>query len=400
MPNLPEALGVAVVVHVAVLGVAAAGGDEEDRAVVLPAALEAVEQRTALGVALLKHPARIVDVDVLGIGLVDVDPGHRQAPARLLALAHVELRPILHGEHLQAPALGQLVRMAGQVAVEAGAAARRGILGLVHDSVVLVDGDRLVGEAAGVANRLTLLQLVRTARQGDLEEIAVTLRKALGGIRGTRAADRLLGRDPAAQPVAAPAGAVHDRAVEADVVGHELPAVLVVDQGCGSAPALGVVLGGRIAAHAPLAGQVAVLAVAHEPDLAAAAPRERAHAVQGERRGVAVGHRGAGVAEGHVGEARGQRQHLHAALVGHPRERAIGITAAWMALRGRCVCRAEALERGRAEQATSGHRGPSGDERTTVERVRHAVPPLEIALMVLSILARAYTTNPGRAGPT
>ena len=43
---------------------------------------------------------------------------------------------------------------------------------------------------------------------------------------------------------------------------------------------------------------------------------ERAHAVEGQRRRVAVRHRRARVAERHVAEAGGQREHLHPALVG------------------------------------------------------------------------------------
>ena len=117
----------------------------------------------------------------------------------VLALAHIDLRAPADGEHLEPPSLGQSARVLGQVAVEAGPEPGARIFGLVDHAGALVHRHRLVGEATGVADRPSLLQLARTARQRHLEEVAVALREAHGGA-SVRAADRLLGGDPAARP--------------------------------------------------------------------------------------------------------------------------------------------------------------------------------------------------------
>ena len=200
-------------------------------------------------------------------------------------------------------------------------------------------------------------------------------REALGGRFGLRTADGLLGRDPGALSQPAAAGAVHGRAVEAHEVGHQPAPLLVVDQGGGAAARLGVVLGRGVAPHASLPGDVAVLAVAHQAHVAAAPAAEGGHAVEGQRRGVAVRHRRAAVAEGHVAEAGGKGEHLHAALVLLAAQRAVGMSAALGSGRLGGVAEGQALERSRAEHASSGHRSPPADERPSVQRARHLAPP-------------------------
>ena len=113
LPDLAVALVEAVRVHVAVLDVAAAGGDEEHAAVAPPAALEPVEHAPHRRPALVEDAARVTQVRVRRIGLGDVDPGHRQAPPRLLALARVVVRQARDREDLQPAAGEEIPRIVG-----------------------------------------------------------------------------------------------------------------------------------------------------------------------------------------------------------------------------------------------------------------------------------------------
>src|SRR5215218_5674577 len=133
-PHLAEALLVAVGVDVPVLDVAATGGDEEDRPVVLPAALEPVELRAVLRPALVERAAGVADRGDVRIRIVDVDPLDREPLTAPPALAQIDLRLPGDREHLQAPAGQEVLRVVGDVAVEAGAQSRARILRLVHDA--------------------------------------------------------------------------------------------------------------------------------------------------------------------------------------------------------------------------------------------------------------------------
>jgi hypothetical protein len=120
---------------------------------------------------------------------------------------------------------------------------------------------------------------------------------------------------------------------------------------------------------------IAVLAVADQPhevlgSLAVGpAAGERAHAVERERRRVAVAHRGADVAERDVGEADRQGEHLDPALVGSAAQRAIRPGGAGRGV-GVRAAGDHALERGGAEQAASeGRTAP--EERPSVESGMH-----------------------------
>ena len=227
-------------------------------------------------------------------------------------------------------------------------------------------------EAPRRAQRLRLLQLAGAALDRHLEQVSVALREALPGAGGVGPADGLLAGEPAASSVADAARAVHRSAVEAHEVGHQLALALVVDQGGGSAAPVGVVLRARVAADAPGAGAVAVLAVADQPHQPATPAVERAHPVQCERCGVAVGHRGAGVAERHVAEPRGQREHLDAALIALALKRSIRHRPSAVSAR---VAQGEALQRGQAQQSSPGG-GAAGQERAPIERCRHPAPLL------------------------
>jgi hypothetical protein len=172
------------------------------------------------------------------------------------------------------------------------------------------------------------------------------------------------------------AGAVDDRAVQGHEVLDELPAVLVVDERRRPGPGRRVVRLGAIALDAALhRGRIAVLAVADQPHQVLGAPavdpaaRERAHAVEPERGRIAVRHGRADVAERHVGEADGQREHLDAALVGNAPQRTVRLRARAARVRVRGP-RDHALDRARAEQA-SAERRCAREERPPVETGMH-----------------------------
>ena len=131
----------------------------------------------------------------------------------------------LDGQHLQPAAVleeSDVERIAlGEVAVEPGREAEI-VLGQVHDAVAGIERRRLVGEAAGIGDRLA----IRLAVGRHLEDEAVPLRQRdvrhtgeIGADVG--AVDRLLAGDPAS-PRHPPTAAVHLRAVEAGEAAHDL----------------------------------------------------------------------------------------------------------------------------------------------------------------------------------
>ena len=77
----------------------------------LPQSSEQPSRRSSnalpFSIALARVPALVVDVDLLGIGIVDVHPGDVEAPPELLPLAHVQLRAVAHGQHLESAAARQ-----------------------------------------------------------------------------------------------------------------------------------------------------------------------------------------------------------------------------------------------------------------------------------------------------
>ena len=241
-----------------------------------------------------KVPAGSSSRQILGIGVGDVDPPHRQRPATALALARVVLGRALDAEDLQPAAFAEPVRVAGQEAVEARAAPRARVLRLIDDPAVLVGGERLVHEAAHRPQRLAVAALAAPAPR-HLEHVAVRLGVAPGGVGEVRAEHGLLAGQPAPTVQPEAAGAVDVAARERDEVAHERARARVVVERAGSAARRRVV-GAGIVRHAARAGRVAVLVVADQPHRAARAA-ERGHAVERQRREVAVGHPRGDVAE-------------------------------------------------------------------------------------------------------
>ena len=97
-----------------------------------------------------------------------------------------------------------------------------------------------------------------------------------------------------------------------------------------------------------------------------AAALERAHAVVCERSRVPVRHRRADVAERHIAEAGGKRQHLDAALIGDPPQRSVRLGAG-LSREAHGLSGHEPLERPEAEE-------PSPARHRSVRNVRLSSP--------------------------
>ena len=120
LPDLAVSLAKSVRVGgIAVLDVAAAGCDEEHAAALPPAALEPVELRATLDEALVEGAGRAAVARGDRVGIIDVEPGHRQDEALGLTLARVVLRLAGDAEHLEQTARLEIGRIVRQVAVEA-----------------------------------------------------------------------------------------------------------------------------------------------------------------------------------------------------------------------------------------------------------------------------------------
>ena len=164
-------------------------------------------------------------VVVLDVGLADRHPLDVVGLALALMALEVGVVDADHLEHLQHPAVAEpthLHRVCRRlVAVEAGGEAEV-VLGEVEVALDRVEGDRLVGEPAGAADRASVrLALAGLVADGHLEDVAVPLLqrhvRGAGEVRpDVRAVHGLLAGDPR-PPRHLAARAVHHRAVEAGV---------------------------------------------------------------------------------------------------------------------------------------------------------------------------------------
>ena len=143
----------------------------------------------------------------------------------------------------------------------------------------------------------------------------------------------------------------------------------------GRAAARGPVVGAAVVRDAALARRVAVLVVADQPHRALRAAEGR-HAVERQRREMAVRHLRRDVAERHVGEAGGQGEHLDPPLVLHGHRLAVGAPVVAALVCERRPHR-EPVERDRAERAPAGRRQASRDERAPIHDTHPELPPVD-----------------------
>jgi hypothetical protein len=276
------------------------------RAFVVPDPLEPVEQRAALGDALERHRRR--PALEVGVGVVDAHPLDAQRLADPLAGDHLSSGLALDREHLEPAATRQLARVTGPEAVEPTVVAI--VLGLVHEAGPRIGGHGLVREAAHARDRRRLLRAIG----GGTHEVAVAVLlgpSVVGPLHG------LLAGDPPDVTERDPAGAVGERAGEADELTEDPAPPGVEHHRDVAAHAQHVVLRVVRGLHRALDGpRVRADLVVPDQQCGVVVPPEGGHAVVRDRHRRPVAHDVPDLRERDVPEAVREGQDLVAVLIG------------------------------------------------------------------------------------